>query len=166
MRGGTGGSNLPYRTQMPGMPPIPVQRGIVRPATTAPFDARRGAVNRMESMSGRVHRVQGFFTVTGAGEVSVEVDFPVWFIENPVITFGGELAPNEFPEAGSYPTVSVVVLAWKKEDRPGDVSYFIGAHLGAVTTGKSGQILIVHWQMEGKALINPIGDAGGADGVI
>lgn len=148
------------------LPPIPKPRGIVRPPTTAPFDARRGTINRIESMTGKVHRVQGFFTLTGAGELSVEVDFPVWFIENPICSFGGELAANEFPEAGFYPTVSVVVLAWKKEDRPGDVSYFSGAHLGAVTTGKAGQVLVVHWQMEGKALRNPLGDAGGTDGVI
>jgi hypothetical protein len=141
-------------------------RGIVRPATTAPFDQRRGAVNRIEAMTGKVHRVQGFFTLTGAGERSVEVDFPVWFVENPVLTFGGELAPNEFPEAGYYPTVSVVVLAWKLKTPTPEVNYYVGAHLGAVTTGKAAQVLIVHWQVEARALRNPLGDAGGTDGVI
>lgn len=147
-------------------PPIPQPRGIVRPPTSAPFDQRRGVINRVESMSGKVHRVQGFFKLTGAGEKAVDVVFPVWFIENPIATFGGELAPNEFPDAGYYPTVSVVVLAWQMEVKSEERSYFAGATLGAVTTGKAGQVLIVHWQMEGKALRNPVGDAGGDDGVI
>lgn len=147
-------------------PPIPQLPGPTPGPTTAPLEDRRGTVSRIEAQSGEVFRVQGLFHYDGAGEASVEVNFPVWFIEHPFPTFGGELAPNQSPTAGEFPTVSVVVLGWKMQDYPGGVSYYIGAYLGVVTTGPADQKMLVSWQVEGKALNNPIGDPGTPDGTI
>lgn len=147
----------------PAFPPIPQPPQRPASPTPAPLEERRGAVNRIEAMTGRVHRVQGFIDVEGAGETSYEVGFPVWFFERPLFTFGGEMADNEAPEAENFPTVSVVVLGWKKQEFDMNVSYWSGAYLGIVTTGRLGHRMTVHWQMEGKALRNPMAGASSTD---
>lgn len=144
--------------QMPPIPQAPVQ---LRAPTQATLEDRRGTVNRVESMSGRPHRVQGHFTMNGAGEASIEVRFPVWFIEKPIFTFGGEMVEGESPTQTQYPTISVVVHRWILQEYPGDIHYFSGAILGPVSTGTEAQKLLVHWQCEGKALRNPTSDSGG-----
>lgn len=149
------------------MPPIPVVPFRMRPPTQAPLEDRRGVIERIEGMAGRVHRVQGHFSKKGAGEASIEVRFPVWFIEKPIFTFGGELAENTSPTTRKFPTISVIVLNWILQEYPGDINYYIGAILGPVSTGTSDQEIIVHWQFEGKALRNPTSDSGGTtDGTI
>lgn len=143
------------------MPPIPTPPAAVRPPTQAPLEDRRGTVNRVESMSGRDHFVQGHLTLAGAGEASIEVRFPVWFIEKPIFTFGGELAEGESPTQTKYPTISAVVLRWILQEYPGDIHYWSGAILGAVSTGIPEQNLVLHWQFQGRALRNPTSDSGG-----
>jgi hypothetical protein len=113
---------------------------------------------RVSESSAEFQVVQGFLTVDKAGEVSVDVNFPVRFIERPSLSFGGELDGNHFPEAGNYPTVSVVVARWTKDliDTTRDEGFYSGATLMVVTTGKSDQKMIVHWQMSGRAFKNPV----------
>lgn len=144
-------------------PPSPSRRP---PPTGAPLEARRGATNRVDSLTGRVHTIQGFFDVDGAGEALLDVNFPVWFMERPLFTFGAEMRDGNALETGKYPTISVVVLRWAFKDFPDGVSYFAGATLVVVALGTDAQSMLVHWQVEGKALRNPTGETFTTDGAI
>lgn len=124
-----------------------------------PFEQRRADLDRIDSMMVKVHTVTGWLDVTNAGEASVDVNFPVWFIEKPGFYFGGELADGFSPVETDFPTISVMVLRWDIETR-GLGEYWVGATLGVVTTGAADQKVTVHWHMEGKALRNPVGDNG------
>lgn len=120
------------------------------------FQAQHAAdVTRQRQLEGREHRILGEVSVTGAGEVVFPVSFPVWFWERPSVSFGAELATNEKLVAGKYPTVSVVVQKWRTVRR--DLhDFYTGADLLIVTTGHDDrQRSIVHWQAEGRALVNP-----------
>jgi hypothetical protein len=121
------------------------------------FDRRDAARQRAASLEVKVVSANGFVQAAGAGEGLVDVVFPNWYVEKPAISFGGELA-NQSPVAGKFPTVSVVVTSWSTQDRNFN-TYYLGATLAVVTTGPPDQVLIVHWQAEGKALSAP-GDIG------
>lgn len=144
-------------------PPPPARRP---PPTGAPLEARRGATGRLDSLTGRVHTVQGFFDLDGAGEALLDVNFPVWFMERPLFTFGAEMRAGNALSVGAYPTISVLVLRWSMKDYPGGVSYFAGATLVVVADGTADQSMLVHWRVEGKALRNPTGETFTADGAI
>lgn len=158
---------------MPGppvFPPLPTPPPPRRPPTTAPLEARRGTATRLDSVTGKVHRIQGFFNLTlqgdGGGEAVLDVNFPVWFLERPLFTSGFEMGPDQVLTAGKYPTLSVGVHRWAMKDYPGGVSYFAGATLVMVAGGVDKQVMLVHWQVEGKALRNPSGETTTADGTI
>lgn len=150
--------------EFPKLPAPPTPR--TRPPTVAPLEARRGAANRLESITGKVHSIQGWFTLKGSGEALLDVSFPVWFLERPLFTFGAEMAADQVLTVGSYPTISVIVHRWAMKDFPGGVSYWKGATLIAVSGGSDEQALLVHWQVQGKALRNPSGQTLTADGTI
>lgn len=125
------------------------------------FEQRRTEVARKESMTVRLHRVSGFLLVEGTGEVAVEVNFPVHFTEMPGMSFGASLDDNQSATEGSYPTADVVVHQWKKAMRGQFGEYWVGARLGVVCSGKTGQKMWVHWHAEGYAMRNPIGTLAG-----
>lgn len=127
-----------------------------------PLEARRGRVERSKSAQGRVHAVDGFVQTLGAGETTVDIEFPVSFIERPCFTFGGELGENEVLEDGNFPTISLVVKNWKLATR-GGADYYVGATLIVVSTGTTTQKMIAHWKMEAVALTNPLLSTGSAD---
>lgn len=158
----------PGDLQFPSLPTPPPPPS--RPPTPAPLEARRGVTSRLDAITGKVHRIQGFFTLTlqgdGGGEATHDVNFPVWFLERPLFTFGFEMATDQVLTAGKYPTLSLGVLRWAKKDYPAGVSYFSGATLVVVAGGVDGQVMLVHWQVEGKALRNPSGETTTADGTI
>lgn len=126
------------------------------PVNSNPWEQRRTNIERINSMQVQLTAVSGFVQVNGAGEVLQDVNFPVWFTEKPTFTFGGELMPGSPPVSGKYPTVSVVVVNWTMEQR-GYGNYYVGAKLAIVTTGDSLHQMIIHWNMEAKAIRNPIG---------
>lgn len=135
-------------------PPLPARR----PPTGAPLEARRGAANRLDSITGKLHCIQGFIEIIGSGEALLDVNFPVWFLEHPNFTFGGEMAPNQILTAGQYPMLSILVHRWAMREFPAGVSYYSGATLIVVSSGADDQRLIGHWRAEGKALRNPGGE--------
>lgn len=137
--------------------PLPINRPIY-----AAIEGRRGQLERAQSMQGRRHRVTGFVEIVGAGESLAEVVFPVHFIEVPMVSFGGELGPNEVLEDRHFPTISVMVRAWKREERAG-AEYITGATLIIVTTGRVEQRATAHWQAEGTALVPPLLSSGSVD---
>lgn len=120
------------------------------------FFQRHREADRIEEFLTKNTSVFGRVLVKGAGEVVVTVDFPIWFIERPNFSFGGELAEGDFIKEKSFPTVSGVIEEWvmKKEQRLGG-GYFTGAKIIVVTTGKIDQNVWLHWRFEGKALSNP-----------
>lgn len=118
------------------------------------YDRRDALRSRLDAVTVKVVRTAGFITSTGAGEGLVDVTFPNTYIEKPAMSFGGELASGQLLTAGSYPTVSIVVATWLTVVK-GQATSYIGARLAVVTTGPATQIVIVHWQAEGKATAAP-----------
>lgn len=109
--------------------------------------------------------MSGFVEVAGAGEGLVDINFPVWFLEVPVMSFGGELGPNEVLVDGSFPTLNVMVKSWVRTAKNG-TDYYTGATLIIVTTGSVAQRATAHWQGEGRALVNPLVITGSTDDAI
>ena len=116
---------------------------------------------RLEDSLARTQVVSGQFLLSGVGEATKAVKFPVKFIEKPLLSFGGELTENSSPVDGSFPTVSVVIGGWDLEI-PGivnqetpDRKYFVGATLLVVTTGVS-ESMWIHWHVTGVAITNPV----------
>lgn len=148
-------------------PRIPTPPGPpVRPPTAAPLEARRGVAGRLDAVTGKEHAIQGFVEIVGAGEALLDVSFPVWFLEKPTFTFGGEMGPDQVLTPGQYPTLSILVHRWNMREYSNSVSYFAGATLIVVATGSATQSLIGHWQAQGRALRNPTGEVVTVDGVI
>lgn len=130
-----------------------------------PIESRRGEVQRAESVQGGVFRLCGFRDLNQAGEVIDEVNFPVWFIEKPSISGGGELAPNEALVDGEFPRWSVGVYKWNTGElggvgATGLVTMYKGATLIYVAEGPTAMRSTVHWQLEGRALRNPLLGSG------
>lgn len=140
----------------------------LRPAPRAPFspfESRRSDIDRQDASSVGNHRITGFLTVINAGEVAVDVIFPLWFVEKPAFSFGAELAEGFSAVALNMPTVSCVVLRWAKELRD-MATYWTGATLAVVTTGAEDHQMVIHWHMEGKAFVNPVLGTNDTDSTI
>ena len=125
----------------------------VRPPQLA-FERRRGEVERGRSVQGQNFKITYFLEVSGAGESSVDVNFPVHFSEKPGVSFGGELLAGSVIEPANYPTCSVMVSAWKT-DPTKNHPYYTGATLLLVVTGAATQRTALHFHAEGKALVAP-----------
>ncbi len=130
-----------------------------------PIEAQRSRLERAKSVQAGVQRAIGFVEVTGAGESLVEVQFSVWFTERPWLSFGGELIENAVLKDKNFPTVSVVIKNWVTKTK-NNATYYYGATLILVTGGTSDQKLVVHWQVEGMALVNPLLSSGATDDAI
>lgn len=128
--------------------------GVPQRPFEQPFEARRGEVERARRVQGSVYEVWGTVDVIKPGEGLVDVDFPVGFSEKPTISGAGELAEGMVLEDGRFPTWNVGVYKWKKTVRDGK-SYYVGATLVLVVTGSLDMNSTVHWQMKGRALVNP-----------
>lgn len=130
---------------------------ILVPRIGLPFEERRADLYHLEQQTVGPTRVSGFEQITKAGEVAFDVEFRLWFVEKPAMSFGGEMDDTQPLTERRFPTVSVVVFRWIKQqtDRPGG-GYFTGATLAVVTTGPAGLKMTVHWQAEGKAMVNPV----------
>ena len=132
---------------------VPIQRKIRE---------RRIEEARFEDLKPTEHVIQGKFLIQGAGEANIPVNFPVYYLSAPHLTFGGELPDDSPPVPGLFPTISVVVLRWELDQRGREENesesriYYRGANLGVVTTGPEGLSLIVHWQVSGLAISNPV----------
>lgn len=119
------------------------------------FEQRRGTIDRQQAIQGQVFRVSYFMEVSGDGESTVDVNFPVAFSEYPSCYMGGALAPGQVLVATNFPWCSVMVAAWKTDIKNGHL-YYIGATLVLVVGGPTSQVCILHYHAEGKALQNPV----------
>lgn len=118
-------------------------------------EQRRATLRRAEDAVIKPTRVSGFEKTVGAGEVSVTVKFPVWFVQRPSMSFGAELEEGQFVQDLLFPTVSVVVIKWTKKYPERAGGYYVGCVLACVTTGKEDQRVVIHWQAEAKAMSIP-----------
>lgn len=143
-------------------PPLPNPGGI-----QGQIEARRAYLSRVNDFLIKPNRLSGFYEIEFVGtaneqEVAVDVEFPIWFVDRPSFTFGGELVRDILVD-GSFPTISAVVVGWTKthDVRPGG-GYYIGARIAVVASGREGEQMILHWVMDGKA-IHLVGAEGDAD---
>jgi hypothetical protein len=108
------------------------------------------------------HISHGRVLVKGVGESTIAVNFPVWYIEVPTFTFGGELSEGHPPMDGQYPVFSASVMKWRvlRPDRTlntgGLRKYYRGARLALVQFGPDAQDFWFHWQFVGMAITNPV----------
>jgi len=157
------GNSGPHPQTMGNLLPHP---GLAKHALARHLEQRRNDLDRLDSFTIKTTRVNGFQLVQKAGEVIVDVSFPVLFTERPAMSFGAHMDDGQVPEALNLPTVSTVVLSWIKahEDRVGggngSPGWFSGARLAIVTTGRADHKVWVHWQAEGNAVRNPAQETG------
>lgn len=130
---------------------------IVR-AIQRPIEARRGLIEQGKNAQAQIFQVYGRVELVGAGEITFDANFPVWFLEPPQISCGGELGGNQAIEAGDFPTVNIMVRSWVMKRRAGH-TYYVGAQFIAVVSGPGTMIIIGHWQCEGTGLTNPLFDS-------
>lgn len=126
-----------------------------------PFEYRRGEVERAYSVRGGVFRLLGSRDLARAGEVVDEVMFPIWFLEEPSPSGSGVLAPNEALVDGEFPRWNVGVKEWITTEQGGVgetglVTMYKGAILIYVVEGPEAMRSTIHWQLEGRALRNPL----------
>lgn len=141
-----------------------VNPAVVR-AVQQPTEARRGEVERGQAVRAQIFQVFGRVELQGAGEALFDAAFPVWFLDPPQLSFGGELGGNQALTAGQFPTVNIMVRSWQTTRRAGHV-YYVGAQFIVVVTGPADMFVTAHWQCEGVGLTNPLVGQGGLDEAI
>jgi hypothetical protein len=119
------------------------------------MESRRGDVERNRDAVTQWFHCTGEIEVFGPGAACVDVVFPAYFVDKPRPSYGAELPPGEGVVAGNLPTCSVVVTQWGTRQMEDGTAVYSGATLAIVTTGPTGQTLIAHWHMEGRALRSP-----------
>ncbi len=157
---------------------ISIQGGIDK-------EKRRWAVANSRDILGTEHVIKGRTQLQGSGEATINLTFPVLFIEPPTFTFGAELAIGSVLAPGQFPIISCCISAWGangegpfRPDAPSELAiaagaadtsireYYLGAIVACVATGPSAQNVYIHWTFTGVALTNPIGSSPVAFGTV
>lgn len=107
------------------------------------------------AVQAKIFQVYGRIEFSGAGENTFTSPFPVWFVEVPQLNFGGELKEGTVLVPGSYPTVNCLIGSWSTRVRHRK-TYYVGATFVVVITGPATTEGLVHWQLEGVGLMNPL----------
>jgi hypothetical protein len=128
------------------------------------LEARRGEVERSRSVAGGIYVVEGIIELWRVGEATVDVRFPVTFVEMPVVIGGGGVSPNQRIVPGEFPTWRVGVREWDIDipvDTPDSPTYK-GCTLVIVVDGARDDQTIFQsfafYQASGRALTNPTVD--------
>lgn len=130
------------------MPQLPV-----RPSGLS-LERRRGEVQRSLEVQDDIAKLSYFLSFTGAGEASVEVNFPCRFVDLPHCSDGFSVDPTTVLTAKNFPWATCGAR-FKTEERAGR-TFYIGATLIVVMGGTRRQKLMIHWAAEGKAIVGPI----------
>ena len=142
-------------------PPPPPRSSL--PSIGAPLQRRRGIVAKTEALQSGSHCVEGVLQAVGAGDATLPISFPVWFIDRPSFVTGWQLDDGQTLEPGNFPQVHVGVAQWTLHTPIPRVSYYVGAIIVvSVTAGKDDQKIIVHYQAAGLALRSPKADSTGS----
>lgn len=125
------------------------------------LEARRGEVERDRAVAGGHWVAEGIIELLGTGETTVDVKFPVKFVERPLVFGGGGAVDNQRIVTGEFPIWQVGVLRWNRTTRPDvpDSPMYIGATLVIVVTGAVDDEATFQseawWMARGRALTNP-----------
>lgn len=95
----------------------------------------------------------GFVDIEGAGEILIEISFPLQFFERPLFTAGFELR-DTFTEFGKFPEWSATVAAWRTLT-DNDTLFYIGALVAVRTFNTTHSTL--HYSFQARAFTNPSG---------
>lgn len=126
------------------------------------IESRRGTVERSRAMTGGIYVVDGIIELVGVGEVTIDVSFPVTFIEMPIVIGGGGVAENQRIVAGEFPSWRVGVRQWDLRIDPAfpDSPTYRGCNLVIVVDGARDDENTFQsrafWMARGRALTNPI----------
>jgi hypothetical protein len=129
----------------------PVKVRTIQPA----LEGRRDELGKVAAASAKNYQVYGRVDFNGSGESTFDANFPVWFVEAPQLSFGGELGGNQILVAGNYPRVNVMVRTWMLTERS-NYTFYTGAQFVLVIEGPAEMTGVAHWQIEGVGLSNPI----------
>jgi len=133
-------------------------------ATSLPAATARGKQNlqRNRDVLPAEYVIKGRTRVLGLGEATVDIRFPVIYIEPPIFQFGGELAEGSSLVQGTFPTISAIVSQWEIDEPDLDLFgqslriWYRGATLAIVTTGPPDTDVYLHWTFTGRAVSNPV----------
>jgi hypothetical protein len=106
--------------------------------------------------------VKGKIKINGGGDAEADINFPVWFIESPHMTFGGEVSGSVDLTLGSFPIISAIVGRWtikeldSTETRTFGRKFYTGCQLLISVDGTTD--VIIHYQFTGTSITNPTGD--------
>lgn len=95
----------------------------------------------------------GFVDIEGAGEILVEISFPLQFFEKPIFTCGFELR-DTFTEYGAFPEWSATVTTWRTRT-DNDTLFYTGAVVAVRTFNTTHSTL--HYSFGARAFTNPSG---------
>lgn len=132
------------------MPDLSYGRSYQRAA-----EQRRADIAQTERASIKQTTVFGIVRVKGSGEVLVDFEFPVEFVEKPFFTFGADLASNHAPEAGAFPVHSATVSKWELLEKSEQRRYYVGCTLAIVALGAENQRVNINCVFQGKAFRSP-----------
>lgn len=121
----------------------------------AAMSRKASEVNTAASVLADTTLVDGTVRVTGSGETTMDVAFPVWFAEMPVFLNGHSLESGHSPEDGNFPVASASVIAWDIRELSEQRTYYRGATLGIVQLGKEDMVGFLHFMFHGVAFVNP-----------
>lgn len=119
------------------------------------LDRERGRVENGRQSQGGVFKVTYLFEVTGAGEASRDVNFPVWYQERPALSCGGEVDPSTVLVTGNFPWSSAMGGGFITVNRNG-IDYYVGCRVILVVGGTADQKATIHFHTEGKGLQGPV----------
>lgn len=125
-------------------------------------EQRRGQVEADRAIQGGHMVAEGIIDLLGTGEVTVEVPFPVTFVEMPIVLGGGIVGVNQRIVPGEFPTVDVQVLRFDEIINPAtpDSPRYRGCTLIIVVEGAADDedTYKSHawWTARGRALTNPV----------
>lgn len=119
-------------------------------------------VNDGRAMQSKVFSVYGSVHLDSPGEVIVDVDFPVKFIERPISLFGAQYDGNSKPILGAFPTINAMVVQWKMSELSNQRKYYIGATIGIKASGLNNQQYFLDYLFQGMAMVNPVSSMEGA----
>lgn len=126
-------------------------------------EQRRADIAQTDRASIKQTTVFGIVRVKGSGEVLVDFDFPIEFVEKPFFTFGADLASNHAPVAGSFPVHSATVSKWKLLEKSEQRRYYVGCTLAIVALGADRQKVNINCVFQGKAFRSPTSSQSDVD---
>jgi hypothetical protein len=128
------------------------------------LQTQRARTDTTAATFGRERRVTGSLLIEGIGRTGVEVQLPLWFVNQPAITFGQQLDTNESYNVAIPPSIEATVTRWFTRERGNpDNLLWTGFRLLATTRGRPNQRQILTWAAAGIAIAVPADTLGSID---